>query len=68
MDDVFHVVKVNHSVHDIIDYLNFLVRGEFLLLFVELVEQTSVLHILSNQGVFIGSYTHSHIEDNVRML
>lgn len=68
MDYIFHIVQVNHTFYHIVNYLNLLMGLKLLFLFVELIEKTAILEKLSDENVFIRSYAHSHVQNNVWML
>lgn len=46
MQHVFHVMKINHTLNNIIDNLQLLLFGKFNFFYVQLVVKTPILHEL----------------------
>lgn len=67
MKDLLHIVKVNHTLDYIKQDLYLLKWREFLLLFVELVEQTAIFEVFSDESILVCGDTHAHIQYNIRM-
>jgi hypothetical protein len=68
VQDLLHVVEVDHPFHDIEQNLDLLKGGKLLLFLVQLVKKTPILQILGNQCVLAGSDAHPHVKYYVRML
>lgn len=67
MQNLLHVVEVDHALDDIEEDFVLFCGGEFLLLFVELVEQGAVFQVFSDEGVLVGGDAHAHVEHDVGM-
>ncbi len=67
MQDVFHVVKINHSLDNVVDDVKDLLFCELFFGLVDLIEKTAVLKVLSDQLVFFSSDADAHVKDYVGM-
>ena len=65
MQDLLHVVEVDHALDDIEQDLFLLFLREFLLLFVQLVEQRTIFKVFCDEGVLVGGDAHPHVEHNI---
>lgn len=65
MEDLLHVVQVNHALDDGEQNLCLLIGLKSLLLLVQLVEERTILEVLSNEGVLIGSDAHAHVKHDI---
>ena len=65
MQNLLHVVEVDHALDDIEQDFVLLGGGEFLLLFVELVEQRAIFQVFGDEGVLVGGDAHAHVEHDV---
>lgn len=68
MQDLFHIVQVNHALNDGKKNLYLLLTSEMLLFLMELIKKTAIFKIFSDESVLAGSNAHSHVEDYVWML
>jgi hypothetical protein len=65
---VFHVVEIDHSLYDFVAYFYFFHFVEFLVLFVELVEEAAIIEVLGHEDELVGSDADSHVKDDVGVL
>jgi hypothetical protein len=68
VQDLLHIVEVDHALDDGKQHLRLLFRVEALPLLVELVEERPVLEVLCDERVLVGGYAHPHVEDDVGVL
>lgn len=68
MKDLLHVVQIHHTLHDVVSDRHLLTLSKLLLLFVKLVEETTIFEVFSDESILVGSDANTHVEDNVRML
>ena len=61
-------MQVHHGLHNCKRNLELLLFFELFVLLVQLVIQTAVLEILSDEGVTINCYAHPHVQHDVGML
>ena len=65
MEYVFHVMKINHSFDNVInDLKNFLFRELFFLL-VDLIKQTSVFKVFSDELILVGGNANPHVKNDI---
>lgn len=67
MKNLLHVVKINHALDYIKQYLYLLEGREFLLLSVELVKKAAILKVLSDESILVCGDAHTHVQDYVWM-
>lgn len=60
-------MKINHSLDDIIDNFEYFLLVELFFLFVNLVKETAVLQVLSDELVLISGNANSHVKNNIWM-
>lgn len=65
---LFHVMKIHHSLDSLIHYLYLFELSELLMLLMQLVKKTTILHILRHQNELVCCYTDTHVQHYVRML
>jgi hypothetical protein len=68
MQYLFHVMQIDHTLHNIIGDRHLLDLSKFLLLFVKLVKKTTIFKIFSDKCIFISSNANAHIKNDVWML
>ena len=68
MQNLLHVAQVYHALDYAESDVELLLLVEVALLAMNLVEKTTVLHVLSYKDVFFSGDAHAHIQDNVRVL
>lgn len=67
VQDLLHVVQVDHALNDVEQNLHLLFGTKPPLLTVQLVEQAPVLQVLGDKSVLVSSDTHAHIKHDVGM-
>ena len=65
MEYVFHVMKINHSFDNVIDDLKNFLFGELFFLFVDLIKQTSVLKVFSDELILVGGDANPHVKNDI---
>ena len=67
MQNIFHVLKVDHGFNYCIGDFNLLLFSKDTMLFVQLVIKTAIFEVLSDKSIPINSDTHPHVENHIRM-
>jgi hypothetical protein len=68
VEQVFHVVEVDHPFDDLVGDLYLFDLGELLVLFVELVEEAAVFEVLGDEDELVGRDADAHVEHDVGVL
>jgi hypothetical protein len=58
-------MKINHSFDNVINDLKNFLFGELFFLFVDLIKQTSVLKVFSDELILVGGDANPHVKNDI---
>lgn len=61
MEYFFHIMEIDHPLDNTKGNIDLLFLGELLVLLVDLVKQTALLQVLSDQNILLSCDAHPHI-------
>ena len=68
MQYFLHIVQVHHPLNNLKYNLNLLNISKLLMLLMQLIKQTTILHILRHQNKFVSCYAYTHVQHDIWML